>query len=97
MNKSLNLPSCVPADDGASHKPVRLLPPKVAFERTTTPSSTAYPMIKDGTYPMPVRVGPNRIAFLESEIDGWILARAAERDAKAQPIVTNAARKRSTK
>ena len=42
-----------------------------------------YRKIKAGSFPRPVRLGENRIAFAEQEIDDWIQARIAERDAAA--------------
>ena len=37
--------------------------------------------ISAGTFPKPIRLGVNRIAFLEVEIDAWLNERIAERDA----------------
>jgi prophage regulatory protein len=34
------------------------------------------------TFPMPIQIGDRAIAFIESEIDDWIRARMAERDAE---------------
>ena len=31
-------------------------------------------------FPQPIRLGPNRVAWLRSEIDAWIRERVAERD-----------------
>lgn len=39
-----------------------------------------YRLIKAGSIPRPVHLGPNRIAFVESEIDAWLAERIAERD-----------------
>jgi prophage regulatory protein len=38
-----------------------------------------YRKIKDGSFPPPVRLGENRIAWLSNEIDAWIEAIAAAR------------------
>jgi prophage regulatory protein len=38
---------------------------------------------KDGTFPRRVRIGAQRHAWLENEIDNWIAARAAEREGAA--------------
>ena len=38
---------------------------------------------KDGTFPRRVKVGAQRHAWLEDEIDIWIAARAAEREGAA--------------
>lgn len=39
--------------------------------------------VKDGSFPKPVRLGANRVAFIQAEIQQWIKDRIAERDAKA--------------
>jgi prophage regulatory protein len=38
--------------------------------------------IREGSFPSPIRLGENRIAFVEAEIDAWIEAKVAERDSK---------------
>jgi len=40
-------------------------------------------LMKSGRFPRPVKVGENRNAWIESEVDAWIAARIAERDAEA--------------
>ena len=40
-----------------------------------------YRLIAAGKFPKPIRLGENRIMFVESEIDAWLLERIAERDA----------------
>jgi prophage regulatory protein len=37
-------------------------------------------LIKSGRFVKPIKVGQHRIAFVESEIDEWLEAKAAERD-----------------
>jgi len=37
-----------------------------------------------GTFPKRVRLGPNRVAWLLSEVEEWIEARAAGRDASEE-------------
>jgi len=37
-------------------------------------------LVKTGKFPKPVRLGKKRVGFIEAEIDGWLKARAAERD-----------------
>jgi prophage regulatory protein len=39
--------------------------------------------VKDKTFPAPVRLGENKIAWLSTEIDAWIEAIAAARNARA--------------
>ena len=33
-----------------------------------------YRRMDNGTFPKPVRLGPQRIAFLEKDVENWILA-----------------------
>ncbi|WP_210243415.1 AlpA family phage regulatory protein [Mesorhizobium sp. B2-4-14] len=37
-------------------------------------------LCKAGKFPRPVKLGENRIAFVEDEIDAWLAQRVAERD-----------------
>ena len=39
---------------------------------------------QSGSFPIPVRLGTKRIAFLSSEIDAWIEARIADRDKRGR-------------
>jgi prophage regulatory protein len=41
-------------------------------------------LIRAGEFPKPIRLGQNRISFLESEIDDWVASKVAERDAKLE-------------
>lgn len=41
-----------------------------------------YLAIKAGTFPAPVKIGSNSVAWLEAEVDQWIEDRLAERDLK---------------
>ena len=65
--------------------PIRLIPlrPDVQI-RTTLGKTRIYELIASGEFPQPVRLG-RRIAFVEQEIDTWILQRMSER------VKTNAA------
>ena len=40
---------------------------------------TIFRQIAAGTFPCPIRLSPNRIGWLKSEIEAWIAARAKER------------------
>ncbi len=43
-------------------------------------------LVKAGKFPKPIRLGGNRIAFIETDIDRWLKDRAAEPyAAKADP------------
>ena len=42
---------------------------------------TLWRWVKAGRFPKPVQLGPQAVGWLEHEIDAWLEARAAERDA----------------
>lgn len=50
--------------------------------RTGLSRAEIYRRIAAGAFPRPVRLGERAIAFDASEIDAWIAALIAERDAK---------------
>ena len=39
-----------------------------------------YRLMKAGKFPQPVKLGENRNAFVETEIDAWLETKVAERD-----------------
>ena len=39
-------------------------------------------LIRDGNFPAPIRLGENRVAWIEAEIDEWLEGKRQERDAK---------------
>ena len=47
--------------------------------------STIYEHMARGRFPRPIRLGPSTVAWLASEIDGWIAARIAE----SRPVDTS--------
>jgi prophage regulatory protein len=49
------------------------------LKRKGIPYSTAqlYRNVKNGLFPAPIRLGGNRVAWLEHELDAWIQALAA--------------------
>jgi prophage regulatory protein len=42
-----------------------------------------YRLIKKDKFPKPIRLGANRVAFVEREIDAWIEAKVERRDCGA--------------
>lgn len=50
--------------------------------RTGLRRPTIYRRAKAGTFPQPVRIGPNSTGWFESEIDSFLAGIAAERDAQ---------------
>ncbi len=58
----------------------RLLPLKEVLARTSISRSQTYRLIAEGTFPASVPLG-SRVAWIESEVQGWIDARIAARAA----------------
>ena len=42
--------------------------------------SSIYNKINEGTFPRPVRLGPQSVAWLQSEVQLWMSKRIADRD-----------------
>jgi prophage regulatory protein len=42
-----------------------------------------YRLIKQGSFPRPIRLGAQRIGFIEFEIDAWIQSKISNRDGGA--------------
>jgi len=60
----------------------RLIPLRPDVQaRTTLGKTRIYELIASGDFPQPVKLG-RRIAFVEQEINNWVLQRMAERVAK---------------
>lgn len=59
----------------------RLLTAQQVVERVGLCKSELYARIREGRFPKQVPLGPQRVAFVESEIDAWIAARLKARDA----------------
>ncbi len=43
------------------------------------------PEYADTGFPKPLELGTNSVGFIEAEVDAWLAARAAERDAPGEP------------
>lgn len=56
-------------------QPVTLLRVKRVMERTGIPFSSLYQLINAGKFPRPVQLSPNRVAWVESEVEAWIRQR----------------------
>ena len=50
----------------------RLISMKQVLERVPLSKTEIYRRIKTGNFPTPVRLGRNRIAFLEADVEAWI-------------------------
>ena len=63
---------------------MRLIRLPEALEKTGLSRTRLYVLIAKGEFPQPVKIGGENgraIAFSEAEVDGWIAARLAAREA----------------
>ena len=72
----------------ASTPPVVILRRPEVQARTGLSCSTIYDSIKAGTFPAPIKLGPKSVGWVESEINDFLVARVAARDA-AKPVPSN--------
>ena len=66
-------------------KPLTLLRRDEVKRRTGLSTSGLYKLMTDGVLPRPVKLTGGTVAWPEYEIEAFIQARIAERDARAQP------------
>ena len=52
---------------------MRLIKIKEVMEKTSLARATVYKYVKEGTFPQAISIGANRVAWLEEEVDNWIL------------------------
>lgn len=57
----------------------RLLKRPEVEAKTGLSRASIYSAIRAGTFPEPIPIGPNRVAWLEAEVDQWIAEKAAAR------------------
>ena len=59
---------------------MRLIILKEVIDYTGLARSTIYKYIDEGTFPQSVSLGDRAVAWVESEVQEWILERIAQRD-----------------
>tara|TARA_B110000091_G_C13730554_1_gene438853 strand:- start:543 stop:725 length:183 start_codon:yes stop_codon:yes gene_type:complete len=59
---------------------MRLIKLKEVIEKTSLGRSTIYELMTDGRFPKQVSLGAKSVAWLESEVDDWIMERIGERE-----------------
>lgn len=59
---------------------MRLIKLKEVMTNTGLSRSSVYRYISEGHFPKPIATGERSVAWLDSEIDDWILERVAQRD-----------------
>lgn len=64
-----------------NNKKIRLLRLPEVMNKTGYGKAWIYRLINEGLFPQPVKIGVRAIAFIESEIDEWIVS-AIERSRK---------------
>lgn len=52
---------------------------KDVVEKVSLGQSTVYKMVAEGAFPKPFQIAPRRIAWVESEIEDWLVERASQR------------------
>ncbi len=60
---------------------MRLIKLKEVIQKTSLGRSTIYELMTDGRFPKQVSLGAKSVAWLESEVDDWIMERISEREA----------------
>jgi len=68
----------------------------VVEKRTSLSTSVLYREMSAGRFPRPIRKSPGRVAWLKSDVDAWLAARVAERDAEIAARSKSAARVKRT-
>lgn len=53
-------------------KPARLVRAAEVYNRTALSRASVWRRVRDGSFPQPVTLGYNRIAWVESDIEAWI-------------------------
>lgn len=59
----------------------RLVTMRELIKRVPFSRGHVYRLIHDGKFPAPIKLGDRRVAWLKHEVESWIAARIAERDA----------------
>jgi prophage regulatory protein len=68
------------------HQILLTLPEVVALTRLSKPTIYKYIADEEHDFPKQVRLGPNRVCWVKSEIDRWIKQRMKRRDEEVEKI-----------
>lgn len=58
---------------------MKILRIKEVIGKVSLAQSTIYRMVADGDFPKPIPLAPNRVGWVESEIEDWLAEKAAMR------------------
>ncbi|WP_083239585.1 AlpA family transcriptional regulator [Vibrio scophthalmi] len=61
-------------------RPMRFLKLKEVMEKTALSRSAIYRKMNDGEFPQSVSLGDRAVAWVDSEVQDWVIDRVAERD-----------------
>ncbi|ENI4488451.1 MULTISPECIES: AlpA family transcriptional regulator [Vibrio] len=61
-------------------RPMRFLKLKEVMEKTALSRSAIYRKMNDGEFPQSVSLGDRAVAWVESEVQDWVIDKVAERD-----------------
>jgi prophage regulatory protein len=67
---------------GASKLPKGVAREPQRFQLTGVPTSTWYDLQNAGLAPRPIKLGPRTVGWIIEELESWVEARKAERDAR---------------
>ncbi len=56
-------------------EPLSILRRPQVEARTGLPRSTIYDLVKNGSFPKPINLGPRSVGWIQAEIDSWIAGR----------------------
>jgi prophage regulatory protein len=56
----------------------RVIKLPAVVDQTSLSRTTIYRLISQGTFPAPIKLGPNSSGWLASDINEWIMARKVE-------------------
>lgn len=60
-----------------ANSPTRLIDKPQVLARVPWSDTTLWRRVKDGTFPAPLRISANRIAWREADVEAWIAAKVA--------------------
>lgn len=61
-------------------RPMRFLKLKEVMEKSALSRSAIYRKMNDGEFPQSVSLGDRAVAWVESEVQDWVIDKVAERD-----------------
>lgn len=71
--------------------PPRVLRLEQVKEITGLSRSTIYEYMKDGKFPLAIKLGTHRVGWVASEVEAWIDMCIEERDTRPAPMETSQA------